>query len=402
MTNTANMYRLKPTSVTAELPILAERTGPRATVLVVEDDLHLMEGIQEILELDGYEVMTAPSGLEGMEVLAKTTKMPDLIVSDIMMPKMSGYEFFEAVRSEIKWLSIPFIFLTAKGEKSDIRLGKEMGVDDYVTKPFGAEDLLVAVSSKLKRNKQLQSALSKQIGDIKRQILTILNHEFRTPLTYVVAYSDMLNRESELLSLKEMREYLKGVGSGADRLQRLVENFILLVELETGEINNTFAWRKRVLRDVNPIVKSALRHFSSMIETHQHQVNTTIESNLSPFVGDQEFLSAMLIRLIDNAIKFSNEENGARIEVRVYRDSEDRTTFEVKDYGCGIPEKELDLIFNMFYQVNRTVREQQGTGSGLAIVRGIAHAHNAEISVTSVEGQGSTFSVHLPFKDSLE
>lgn len=398
MTEAVYMYRLSPTSITAELPVKAERKGPRAKVLVVEDDLHLMEGIQEILELDGYEVVTAPSGVEGLEVLTSGKPFPDLIISDIMMPRMSGYEFFEAVRSETNWLSIPFIFLTAKGEKSDIRLGKAMGADDYVTKPFGAEDLLVAVSSKLERNKQLQSVLSKQIADIKRQILTILNHEFRTPLTYVVAYSDMLTRDADQLSLKEMRDFLKGVGSGADRLQRLVENFILLVELETGEVASTYSWRKRAIRDVTPIVKAAVKYHQSVLEARQQKVTIDIAETLSPFVGDQEYLSAALIRLLDNAIKFSSEDT--TIEVRVYRDTDNRTTFEVRDYGRGIPADELEMIFNMFYQVNRPIYEDQGTGSGLAIVRGIAHVHNADITVYSVPEQGSTFRLHLPIQDS--
>ncbi|MBZ0310283.1 MAG: response regulator, partial [Anaerolineae bacterium] len=370
MTEAAYMYRLSPTSITAELPIKAEHKGPRAKVLVVEDDLHLMEGIQEILELDGYEVVTAPSGVEGLEILASGRPFPDLIISDIMMPKMSGYEFFEAVRSEANWLSIPFIFLTAKGEKSDIRLGKAMGADDYVTKPFGAEDLLVAVSSKLERNKQLQSVLSKQISDIKRQILTILNHEFRTPLTYVVAYSDMLTRDADRLSVKDLHDFLKGVGSGADRLQRLIENFILLVELETGEIASTYNWRKRVIRDVTPIVKAAVKYHQNLLEARQQKVAIEIAETLSPFVGDQEYLSAALIRLLDNAIKFSADHG--QLEVKVYQDTDNRTTFEVHDYGRGIPEDELEMIFNMFYQINRPIYEDQGTGSGLAIVRGIA------------------------------
>ncbi len=400
MTDAAFIYRLKPTSIIEEIPSQLEKKGPRAKILVVEDDLHLMEGIQEILELDGYEVVTAPSGVEGIEILSKQGKpMPDLIISDIMMPRMSGYEFFEAVRSETNWLSIPFIFLTAKGEKSDIRLGKMMGADDYVTKPFGAEDLLVAVSSKLERNKQLQSVLSKQITDIKRQILTILNHEFRTPLTYVVAYSDMLNRDADQLTVHEMRDFLKGVGSGADRLQRLVENFIYLVELETGETANTYAWRKRVIRDVNPIVKSAQRYLQNQIDARKCHVDISIDETLSPFVGDQEYLSAALIRLLDNAIKFSPE--GATIHVRVYRDNENRTTFEIQDYGRGIPPEELEFIFNMFYQINRIHYEDQGAGSGLAIVRGIAHIHNAEIIVLSLPGEGSTFRLHLPYRDSV-
>ncbi|NJL95609.1 MAG: hybrid sensor histidine kinase/response regulator [Anaerolineae bacterium] len=247
MTNLAEderFYRLAPSAIK---PHMDTKNAPylhRAKILVVEDDMHLMEGIREILELDDYEVMTAPSGVEGLALLRSGKTLPDLIVSDIMMPRMDGYEFFEVVRSETAWLTIPFIFLTAKGEKQDIRLGKAMGADDYVTKPFGAEDLLIAVRAKLERNVQIQSVLSSQVSDIKRRILTILNHEFRTPLTYVVAYADMLHRDAQSMDLGELGAFLQGVTSGADRLRRLVENFIYLVEMETGEIEGAFSWRK--------------------------------------------------------------------------------------------------------------------------------------------------------------
>lgn len=132
---------------------------PRGFILVVEDDLHLMEGIQEILELDGYEVATASSGVEGLEFLRKSEVLPDIVISDVMMPRMSGYEFLEAIRSEPNWKGIPFIFLTAKGEKSDVQLGASTGADAYVPKPFGAWELLKTVDTQisLRNNPQFRS-----------------------------------------------------------------------------------------------------------------------------------------------------------------------------------------------------------------------------------------------------
>jgi CheY-like chemotaxis protein len=157
-----------------------------------------------------------------------------------MMPEMNGYEFFEAVRLDKNWTAIPFMFLTAKGEKSDIRAGMSIGADDYVTKPFAAEELIDAVEARLRRHKELQVLRDTQVNDVKRNIMTILNHEFRTPLTYVVAYADMLNRDAETLSYGDIKMFLQGVNAGADRLRRLIENFILLVELETGESERTY------------------------------------------------------------------------------------------------------------------------------------------------------------------
>jgi signal transduction histidine kinase len=387
-------YRLSPNKDTSSRGNTAKRFLGTATILVVEDDVHLMEGIREILELDDYNVLTASSGVEGLEVLRNAPRQPDIIVSDIMMPKMDGYQFFEAVRSEPAWLTIPFIFLTAKGEKSDIRLGKSMGVDDYLTKPFSAEDLLVAVSAKLTRTEQLQSALSRQVSDMKRRILTILNHEFRTPLTYVVAYADMLNRDAAEMTLMELREFLKGINNGADRLRRLVENFIFLVEIETGEVEVTYSWRKRQLDNYERLLETALKRQQSLTEGRKQEVYIQVDPNLPPCIGDEEYLCAALARLLDNASKFS--EVGASIQIGARLDPEGRPTLFVTDHGRGISAENVQDIFETFYQVNRQKFEDQGSGSGLAIVRGIAQVHGAEISVESVEGQGSTFSLHLP------
>jgi signal transduction histidine kinase/DNA-binding response OmpR family regulator len=133
------------------LPVLS-----RAVILVVEDAPGMREGICDILEMTGYSVSWASNGREALQLME--TLSPDLIVSDIMMPEMDGYSFYEYVRADDRWLLVPFIFLTAKDTRADIRLGKSIGVDDYLTKPFAPEDLLVAVESRLIRAQQLRRA----------------------------------------------------------------------------------------------------------------------------------------------------------------------------------------------------------------------------------------------------
>ena len=131
----------------------------RHTILVVEDDYNLMQGIRDILALQDYDVLTANNGQDGINVLQSAHNLPDLIVSDIMMPRMNGYEFYEALRRETRWATIPFIFLTARGEKADIRAGKSLGVDDYIIKPFSAEDLLIVIEGKLAGLEHLVAAV---------------------------------------------------------------------------------------------------------------------------------------------------------------------------------------------------------------------------------------------------
>lgn len=217
----------------------------KAKLLVVEDEHNLLLGIRDILELDDYSVVTAMNGQQALEVLRnQNSQLPDLILSDIMMPYMDGIQFLKEVRKREEWVKIPFIFLTAKGAKIDIQQGKLLGVDDYLVKPFDADDLLVAVESRLKRHEVLNQMSEVKIDDMKRNILTILNHEFRTPLTLVVAYADMLkDNQVDKMSDEELLIFLREINMGADRLRHLVENFILLVELETDDAAKNYEWR---------------------------------------------------------------------------------------------------------------------------------------------------------------
>lgn len=119
------------------------------------------------LEFNNYEVITAQNGVEALEILAGLERLPDIIISDIMMPEMDGYEFFKKVSENPDWNNIPFIFLTARSSSEDIRFGKLLGVDDYITKPFKEEDLLAIIAGKINRNKKVES--------INRKVEELLN-----------------------------------------------------------------------------------------------------------------------------------------------------------------------------------------------------------------------------------
>ena len=120
-----------------------------AIILVVDDNPELVDGVKLTLEMENYQVLSATSGAEALDILERIT--PDLILADIMMPQIDGYELYERVHSDPRWVKVPFIFLTAKTDKVDIRRGKEMGADDYITKPFDPQDVVAAIRGRIKR-----------------------------------------------------------------------------------------------------------------------------------------------------------------------------------------------------------------------------------------------------------
>lgn len=366
----------------------------KATLLIVEDDQHLLIGIRDILEMYDYEVMIAHDGRQALEVL-NGMEPPDLIVSDIMMPHMDGIEFLKEVRKEPVWVRIPFIFLTAKGEKRDIQRGKSMGVDDYITKPFNPEDLTIAVKSRLERqealNKDSDTRKESAVEEVKRQLVTMLNHEMRTPLTLIVAYADMLKEfDTTGMSNEEVMTFLKGVNSGAERIRRLIENFILVVELENGDAQNTLAWRSQKVENLDMVIKMA--HDQILQDEHAHRVcNLHLPDDIPTIKADMTYLQVIIRELIDNAVKFSED------PVDLYVSQEDNhVCIKVVDQGRGIPKDEQEKIWKKFYQINREKNEDQGSGSGLTLIKGLAEIQGGYVDLESEEGVGSTFYVFMP------
>jgi two-component system sensor histidine kinase/response regulator len=367
-------------------------SGP--LILVVEDNLPLLEGIRDLLEVAGYNVLMAESGEDALARLDE--RRPDLIVSDIMMPGMDGYQFYDEVRRRADMIEVPFVFLTARGEKADIRRGKELGADDYITKPFEEEDLLVVVRAKLARRKALEQRLDTRFGDLKRTILNTLSHEFRTPLTYVLNYSELLTTEAEMISNEEFTQFMQGIRRGAERLNKLVVDFITLVEIESGEAETAFQFRKRPIEETGAWLRVMVKRYGEQAASKGLELQIDVPDGLPALEADEAYLSDALGRLIDNAIKFSRPDSGW---VRVSAVEEGgELKVSVADQGVGIRDSELPSVFETFHQIDRDRQEQQGVGSGLAICKGLVALHGGRVVVESEVGVGSTFTLILPLE----
>lgn len=363
-------------------------------LLVVEDEPSLLIGIRDILEIHNYGVVAVSDGREALKHLEESTDAPpDLILSDIMMPYMDGLELLQEVRKQEQWVSIPFIFMTAKGEKADINNAKYLGVDDYLVKPFDADELLIAVQAKLRRHEALNQVQANVISNVKRSIMTILHHEFRTPITFVTGFADLLrDSKVEEMGEDELLMFLREINSGADRLRILVENFITLVELETGDAQRSFNWRKHKVTHLRPLIQQAHDRIF-LPEDVKHTCEIVGDDEVSPFVADDDYLVTMLRQLLENAVKFSQPDQPITIRVE---STPEEVRINVIDQGRGIKPEELEHIWDAFYQINRQEFEDQGSGSGLAIVKGLCALHNADIEVESTYGEGSCFRLIFP------
>jgi signal transduction histidine kinase len=361
-------------------------------ILVVEDHKPMSRAIKGILESEGYTVLAATDGVEALEVMKKSK--PDLILADIMMPRMDGYALYEAVRACPEWILIPFVFLTAKSEREDKLRGKKLGAEDYITKPFDAEELIVSVRSRLGRARAIQKASEASFDQLKNQIVTVLGHELRTPLTYLTGYTDLALEDVSSLAPGEVEDFLNGIKTGVDRLNRLVEDLLLLVQIDSGRAREEFEALAAECQNLNVIVQRTTRQFADEARRHRLSLEVDAASDLPPVWLCEPFFADALGRLIENGIKFSlNTPRRLTVSTRA---GEDWVRIAVSDKGVGIPADQMEHLFDRFRQINRDQQEQQGVGLGLAIAHELIRLHAGQITVESTPGEGSTFTILLP------
>ena len=364
----------------------------RPTILVVEDEKAILEIITFFLEDEGYRVVQALNGEAALSLLR--VAQPDLIISDIRMPGMDGFAFCEAVRANPDFGQLPFIFLTGRDERADVRRGMGLGADDYLTKPFEPEELLSAVQVRLARAAETQAAIVRAGSGLQDQIIQSLTHEFRTPLSLVVGYTELLESTGQDMQEGDFEAVMDGLHAGSRRLVSLVEDFLLLSKLRTGKIAEEVAEER-----VPGIVPDTIvRMVAGQASSHASAKNIalTVECaapEVTVRIGRQH-LGDIVARLFDNAIKFSKRDGG-QVVVRTARE-QGSWVFSIADDGIGIREEAHAWIFEAFQQVDRSRMEQQGTGIGLTIVKGLVEIYGGRIGLESTPGVGSTFSVWFP------
>ncbi len=364
-------------------------------LLIVEDDSNLLSGLRDILEDEGFSVLSACDGREALRLLRTSLIVPQVIISDVGMPNMDGYALLDEVRRVREWVEIPFIFLSALTDERQIRRGMAAGGDDYLTKPFKPDTLIAAIRAKLRRQAQISQAQNAAIKRVKQDLLTLFNHEFRTPLTPVVAYADLLSRDLGHVPEEKLRQYVQGILQGAERMWRLIENLLLLVDLETGMARYEYEARRARIDFVEDLLRAAADPIRYLADEKEITLVNDIDEQSTPaFFADPVYLAGALSRLIENAVKFTDVPNRT-VTMRVLADA-GSILFIVEDEGRGIAPGQLQNIFEMFYQIDRRQYEDQGVGAGLAIVRGIMNLHGGRVIVESTAGKGSRFTLALP------
>jgi hypothetical protein len=270
----------------------------------------------------------------------------------------------------------------------------ELGADDYLVKPFEPEELLSAVNVRLARAKEAKAAINMVSASLQQRIIQTLIHEFRTPLALVIGYTELLESSGQEMDEDSFQTTLQGLHFGSRRLMGLVEDFLLLSQLQTGATASAARRERRKTEEPDQVLSHIVAQYERQAAARNVSLVTDLGTRGLAVAIGQADLKEMVSRLVDNAIKFSKSQGGL-VSVTTRRDG-DYWMLEVADRGIGIRQEAISWIFDAFRQVDRGQMEQQGTGIGLTIVRGLAEVYGGRVGVESQPGVGSTFSVWLP------
>jgi len=353
-------------------------------ILLVEDDNEIRENLEILLDAEGYKVCSAGNGLEALNKLETT--IPDLILSDIMMPYLDGVEFFQKVKENETTKAIPFIFLTAKNDFTSLRQGMNLGADDYITKPFSTDDLLRAINIRL----EIHKTINRQIEEMKESISLYLPHELRTPLVAIMGYTQIILSENDTIDKKEIMEMVDRINYAAKRLYNRIEKFIQLSELESLNKKDNH-YEKDICKIDDELIKE--------ISIYHHMVRERkgeIQSDIQPAVLklSKRLLNIIITELLENAVKFSKQESP--IIVRGKKDT-NFYILEVKDFGIGMDKLQIQRIAP-FQQFDKQIIQQEGIGLGLVIIKNILEMIKGEFSVDSSKNSHTNITVKLPLE----
>lgn len=360
-------------------------------ILVIEDEEFVRETISDMLEIEGYIPILAKNGEAGLECL--TQIKPDLILCDINMPVMDGYEVLERLKSTESLSNIPFIFLTAKASNDDMRRGMELGADDYIFKPFKARDLLNAISIRLEVYDRSKVMTETKLDELRLQLASSLPHEFRTPLNVILATSQFLHKKMDMMEKAEIKDMIYNIVNSGNRLSKLISNYLVYTNLLLNKEELYF--KDKVFTDFTIDPEDMIENSFLRMASEFERIDD-VEIDCVPAVIDvyPEYFLKIADELASNAFKFSKD--GTKINVRTYIDG-DKYIMIVKDHGIGFDLTKLDEIGG-FKQFGRKQMEQQGMGLGLAIVKLVCQQFDISLKIDSVKDEGTTFSLILPIK----
>jgi len=375
-------------------------------VLLVDDvpaNVRLLAGI---LKIEGFDIASATNGPDALTLLhGEEGQGVDVVLLDVMMPEMDGFEVCRRIRQNPQTLSLPVVMVTALQDAPDRVRALEAGADDFLTKPVEETEVVARVRSLVRARRDRQE-LANAYQDLKaaeemRQFLAqMLVHDLRTPLTTVLASLEMLQTGTAGQLSEIQQEIAEMCAQSGKHLLSLVNELLDISKLESGEMH-----LNREPLEPLALLQGAATHLEGQARFYTTTIQIEVAPDLPPLLADEDLLRRVLINLLGNALKFGDRKHPVIMSVQNAETSEEdegetqgALLFSVRDYGEGIAPADQERIFSKFAQAQDRHNQNRGssTGLGLTFCKLAVEAHGGRIWVESVLKQGSTFFFSIP------
>jgi DNA-binding response OmpR family regulator len=352
------------------------------TILIIDDNQDLRTIITEALRLEGYIVLDASDGFIGIEMAKKYR--PDLILCDIIMPGIDGFEVKKQLGNFNETRLIPLIFLSALSEHNEIRTGMETGADDYLVKPVLLEELFKSINSRLKKYENINITINEKLDKFKDRIITVLPHELLTPLNGILGFSCLLKEDDGTFSREEIKQFASAIEESGLRLHHLIDNYLKFMMLK---VNKEAEIIKKAIK-TNEIISNISKLVALNYKRSNNLILKLIKTDLMINKDDFEYV---LNEIVDNAFKFSKTDTLVEIESNT---DGDNFRIKITDSGIGFRIESLNDI-GAFNQFNRAEMEQQGFGLGLLTSLLVIQNCKGRLTINKLE-KGTEVKIVLP------
>lgn len=366
-------------------------------ILIVDDKSENIIALKRILEKHQFEVDSALSGEEALKKVLKNNY--DLIILDVQMPGLDGFEVAESISGYSKTKDIPIIFLSAVNvNKQFISKGYASGGRDYMVKPFDPDVLVLKVKTFIKLYEQnlalqnMQQVLveeiefRKQAERTKDEFITMASHELKTPLTSIKGYMQMVERSVDRDLKEDSKKYIERTRQQLEKLNILIDDLLDTSKIASGRLDF-----KNGIYEIDPIIDNAI---DIICQTYpSHRIIKTGHAGVSIY-GDPIRIEQVILNYLTNAIKYSPNSSEILFDVSLL--SCDEVMINITDSGIGIAKDKQADLFTKFYRVEESSNRFQGLGMGLYICAEIIKRHHGRYGVDSEPGKGSSFYFTLP------
>lgn len=364
-------------------------------VMIIDDESDIAESLSVTLKSQGYDVQTAPNGVEGLRKIPAFR--PALVLLDVMMPGMDGFEVCRQLKSNPETQSIPVLLLTALNQPEDKVKGLNSGADDFIEKPFEEAELKARIRAFL-RTKELHDKLEesylrlRELERLRDSLIHMLVHDLKAPLTAIKGglsvFSEIAGADQSIP--ETVHQLLLNAESNSQRLLDMIQDILDVNRLEENKLPVTV---EKV--DLKKTVNLCLDLLTPTAQLRHVRLENKIEDILPPLSADSSLTQRVLTNLLSNSLKFTDSGGSVSVSARLV---EKGTAVEcvVADTGIGIPSHVLPRLFEKFFQGDNAEISRKGQGLGLAFCRLAMESQGGRIHAESEPGVGSKFILRFP------